>query len=509
MAVGGFGAVDASANDFNGKITLSIVITCIVAASSGLIFGYDIGISGGVTTMKPFLEKFFPGILRKAASAETNMYCVYDSEVMTLFTSSLYLAGLVSSLLASRVTTALGRRNTMILGGCFFFAGGAMNGAAENIAMLILGRILLGLGVGFTNQAAPVYLSEIAPPKWRGAFNTGFQFFIGIGVVAANCINYVTASHKWGWRLSLGLAIVPATIMTIGGFLISDTPSSLVERGKIDQARQALRKARGPMIDVEPELEQVIKWSQVSKVVEQESFFTIFEKQYRPQLVMAFAIPFSQQLTGINIVAFYAPNIFQSVGFGNSSALLSAIILGLVNLASILVSAAVVDRFGRRFLFIVGGIQMLVCQIVVAIVLALATGVHGTEHMSMGNAIVILVLLCFYAAGFGCSWGPLCWLVPSEIFPLKIRSTGQSIAIAMQFLTIFILSQTFLTMLCHFKFGAFLFYAGWIAVITIFIILYLPETKGIPLDSMYTIWGKHWYWRRFTVKEQVNQDNLP
>ncbi|KAJ1377435.1 Sugar/inositol transporter, partial [Sesbania bispinosa] len=359
MAVGGFGAVDASANDFNGKITLSIVITCIVAASSGLIFGYDIGISGGVTTMKPFLEKFFPGILRKAARAETNMYCVYDSEVLTLFTSSLYLAGLVSSLLASRVTTALGRRNTMILGGCFFFAGGAMNGAAENIAMLILGRILLGLGVGFTNQAAPVYLSEIAPPKWRGAFNTGFQFFIGIGVVAANCINYVTASHKWGWRLSLGLAIVPATIMTIGAFLISDTPSSLVERGKIEQARQALRKARGPMIDVEPELEQVIRWSQVSKVVEQESFFTIFEKQYRPQLVMAFAIPFSQQLTGINIVAFYAPNIFQSVGFGNNSALLSAIILGLVNLASIMVSAAVVDRFGRRFLFIVGGIQML------------------------------------------------------------------------------------------------------------------------------------------------------
>ena len=104
--------------------------------------------------MRPFLEKFFPAILRKAASAETNMYCVYDSQVLTSFTSSLYLAGLVSSLLASRVTTALGRRNTMILGGCIFFAGGAVNGGAENIAMLIVGRILLGLGVGFTNQVS-------------------------------------------------------------------------------------------------------------------------------------------------------------------------------------------------------------------------------------------------------------------------------------------------------------------------------------------------------------------
>ncbi|TKY56253.1 Sugar transport protein 5 [Spatholobus suberectus] len=362
MAVGGF-AVDAPANGFGGKITLSVVITCIVAASSGLIFGYDIGITGGVTTMKPFLRKFFPAILRKSARAETNVYCVYDNQLLTLFTSSLHLAGLVSSLLASRVTTALGRRNTMIFGGCIFFAGGAINGAAENIAMLILGRILLGLGVGFTNQATPVYLSEIAPPKWRGAFNTGFQFFIGVGVVAANCINYGTARLTWGWRVSLGLATVPAIMMTIGAFLIPDTPSSLVERGQIDKARNALRKVRGPTVDVEPELEQVVKLSQVSKAMEQESFLTIFEKQYRPQLVMAFAIPLSQQLTGINIVAFYAPNLFQSVGFGNDSALLSAVILGLVNLASILVSTAVVDRFGRRFLFIVGGIQMLVCML--------------------------------------------------------------------------------------------------------------------------------------------------
>ncbi|RDX65853.1 Sugar transport protein 5, partial [Mucuna pruriens] len=508
MAVGGF-AVDASANGFHGKITLSVVITCIVAASSGLIFGYDIGITGGVTTMKPFLEKFFPEILRKSGRAETNVYCVYDNQLLTLFTSSLHLAGLLSSLLAGRVTAVLGRRNTMIFGGCIFFAGGAINGAAQNIAMLILGRILLGFGVGFTNQATPVYLSEIAPPKWRGAFNTGFQFFIGMGVVAASCINYGTARVTWGWRLSLGLATVPAIMMTIGAFLIPDTPSSLVERGQIEQARNALCKIRGPTVDVELELEEAIKWSQVSKDMEQESFVTIFKKQYRPQLVMAFAIPLSQQLTGINIVAFYAPNLFQSVGFGNDSALLSAVILGLVNLFSILVSTSVVDRFGRRFLLILGGILMFLCMLAVGLVLALVSGVHGTEHISKGDAILVLVLLCFYAAGFGWSWGPLCWLIPSEIFPLKIRSTGQSIAVAVQFLTVFVLSQTFLTMLCHFKFGAFLFYAGWIAVITIFVILFLPETKGIPLDSMYAIWGKHWYWRRFIVKGQVAQDNIP
>ncbi|RDX61377.1 Sugar transport protein 5, partial [Mucuna pruriens] len=507
MAGGGF-AVDAPTSGFDGKITLSVVITCIVAASSGLIFGYDVGVSGGVTTMVPFLKKFFPSILRKAASTEVNMYCVYDSQVLTLFTSSLYLAGLVSSLAASRVTAAIGRRNTIILGGAVFLAGGAINGGAENIAMLILGRILLGLGVGFTNQAAPLYLSEIAPPKWRGAFNTGFQFFLGVGVVGAGCINYATAKHTWGWRVSLGLAVVPAAVMTVGAFLITDTPSSLVERGKIDQARKALRKIRGSHIDVEPELDELINWSQIEKSVEQEPFMTIFERQYRPHLVMAIAIPLFQQLTGINIVAFYSPNLFQSVGLGHDAALLSSIVLGLVNLASILISTSFVDRFGRRFLFITGGFLMLVCQIAVSALLATVTGVHGTKDISKGNAVLVLVLLCFYSAGFGWSWGPLTWLIPSEIFPLKIRTTGQSIAVGVQFIALFALSQTFLTMLCHFKFGAFLFYAVWIAVMTVFIIFFLPETKGIPLESMYTIWGNHWFWRRF-AKGEVDQDNLP
>ncbi|KAJ7959015.1 Sugar transport protein [Quillaja saponaria] len=505
MALGGF-AVDGHTGGFGGKITASVVITCIVAASSGLIFGYDIGISGGVTTMVPFLKKFFPSILRKAAEAKTNIYCVYDSQVLTSFTSSLYIAGLASSLVASRLTAAIGRRNTMLIGGCTFLSGAAINGGAANIAMLILGRILLGFGVGFTNQATPVYLSEVAPARWRGAFNTGFQFFIGIGVVAANCINFGTAKLSWGWRLSLGLAVVPAAIMTMGALFIHDSPSSLVERGKTSQAKQSLHKIRGSGADVEAELAELVKWSEVAKTAKQEPFVTIFKRQYRPHLVLSILIPFFQQLTGINIIAFYAPVLFQSVGFGSDSALIAAIILGIVNLASILASAAIVDRFGRRFLFIQGGIQMFLSLVGVAIVLATTTGVSGTKHISKGYAILVLVLMCIYAAGFGWSWGPLSWLISSEIFPIKIRNTGQSISVAVNFATTFVLSQVFLTMLCHFKYGTFLFYAAWVGVMTIFVMLFLPETKGIPLDSMYRVWEQHWYWRSF-VQGQSSQVN--
>jgi len=144
-------------------------------------------------------------------------------------------------------------------------------------------------------------------------------------------------------------------------------------------------------------------------------------------------------------------------------------------------------------------------KIAVAVVLGVA---RNTEQISKGKATVVLVLLCLYAAGFGWSWGPLSWLIPSEIFPLRIRTTGQSISIAVNFSTIFVLSQTFLTMLCHFKYGAFLFYGGWIASMTVFIVLFLPETKGIPLDSMHAVWGKHWFWHRFLDKEH-SQHNLP
>ncbi|KAJ4953981.1 hypothetical protein NE237_030813 [Protea cynaroides] len=494
---GGVFAIDDNRGGFSGRITASVVITCIVAASGGLIFGYDIGISGGVTTMEPFLKRFFPSVLRKMQAADRNVYCIFDSELLTSFTSSLYIAGFAASLVAGRLTRSLGRKAIMILGGCTFFVGATLNGATVNIAMLFIGRIFLGFGVGFTNQATPVYLSEMAPSKWRGAFNIGFTFMIGTGVVAANALNYRSARLEWGWRLSLGLAVVPALIMTLGALLISDTPSSLVERGKLEEAERALRRARGVDTDIGDELNTLIKSSEAIKAANEETFKTIFERQYRPHLVMSIAIPFFQQLTGINVIAFYAPILFQTVGFGSDSALMASLILCIVNLFSILVSTGIVDRYGRRILFIQGGIQMFLCQVAVACVMGSQIGSSGTGTMPKSYVILVLVLMCLYAAGFGWSWGPLTWLIPSEIFPLKIRSIGQSISVAVSFVFIFVLTQTFLAILCHLKFGIFLFYAGWILVMTLFVVLFLPETKGVPLESMNTIWENHWYWKRF------------
>ncbi|XP_024192043.1 hexose carrier protein HEX6 [Rosa chinensis] len=494
MAVGV--ALTGEGGQYNGKVTPFVILSCMMAATGGVIFGYDIGISGGVTSMEPFLEKFFPEVYRRMKSdTKISNYCTFDSELLTSFTSSLYIAGLAASIFASSVTRAYGRKPSILAGGAAFLAGSALNGAAVNIYMLILGRILLGVGVGFANQSVPLYLSEMAPSKYRGAISNGFQFSVGIGALSANLINYGTEKIEggWGWRISLALAAVPASILTLGAIFLPETPNSLIQRSVDHQtAMLMLRRIRG-VEDVQLELEDLIKANNISKTI-QHPFRKILERRYRPQLVMAIAIPFFQQVTGINVIAFYAPILFRTIGLGESASLLSAVMTGVVGTISTFISMLVVDKFGRRVLFIVGGLQMLVSQMMIGGVMATQLGDHG--GVSKGYAYLVLVLIGIYVAGFGWSWGPLGWLVPSEIFPLEIRSAGQSINVVVNFLFTFIVAQTFLAMLCHFKAGIFFFFGGWVMVMTLFVYFFLPETKNVPIEKMETVWVEHWFWRR-------------
>uniref|UniRef100_A0A0E0P9Y8 Major facilitator superfamily (MFS) profile domain-containing protein n=1 Tax=Oryza rufipogon TaxID=4529 RepID=A0A0E0P9Y8_ORYRU len=510
MAGGGFPvAGGAPPGDYGGGITFSVVVTCLMAASGGLIFGYDIGISGGVTAMESFLAAFFPGVLRRMAAARRDEYCVYDSHVLTAFTSSLYLAGLAASLAAGRVTRAVGRQAVMLAGGALFFAGAAVNAAAVNIAMLIVGRMLLGFGIGFTNQAAPVYLAETAPAKWRGAFTTGFQLFLGIGNLTANLTNYGAARiPRWGWRLSLGLAAAPASVILVGALLISDTPSSLLVRGRVEQARAALRRVRGAKADVDAELEGVARAVEAARANEEGAYRRILWRQHRPHLVMAVAVPLLQQLTGVIVIAFFSPVLFQTAGFGSNASLMGAVILGAVNLGSTLVSIATVDRYGRRVLFLTGGLVMIACQVAVAWIMGSQIGRDGESAMARRYSVAVLALTCVFSAAFGWSWGPLTWVIPGEIFPVEIRSAGQGISVAVNLGATFVLTQTFLAMLCSFKYATFLYYAAWVAVMTAFVWAFLPETKGVPLEAMGAVWARHWYWRRFVQPPPAAKDAM-
>ena len=209
----------------------------------------------------------------------------------------------------------------------------------------------------------PIYMSEVAPYKYRGALNMMFQLAITIGIFVANVLNYIFAKMEngEGWRYSLGCAIVPAIMIMFGAIILPDSPSSLIERGLDEKAKKELIKIRGTT-DIDQEFEDLMAASESSKAVKH-PWVSLLKRQYRPQLAFAIAIPFFQQLTGMNVIMFYAPILFKTIGFGATASLMSAMIIGACNAIATLVSIFTVDKFGRRTLFLEGGAQMLICQV--------------------------------------------------------------------------------------------------------------------------------------------------
>lgn len=207
-------------------------------------------------------------------------------------------------------------------------------------------------------QSVPVYLSEMAPTQIRGALNIGFQMMITIGILGANLINYWTAKLESGWRISLGIGAVPAIMLCIGSFFLGDTPNSMIERGQKEGAKKMLQKIRG-IDNVDEEFQDLIDACEEAKKVEH-PWKNITQPRYRPQLTFCSLIPFFQQLTGINVIMFYAPVLFKTLGFGNDASLMSAVITGGVNVVATFVSIFIVDKFGRRILFLEGGVQMFI-----------------------------------------------------------------------------------------------------------------------------------------------------
>lgn len=478
---------------FKSKITPYVFASWILAAFGGLMFGYDIGISGGVTGMDDFLIKFFPRIYERKLHAAENNYCKYDDQMLQLFTSSLYLAALVSSFFASKACNVLGRKPTILMASTFFMAGAALSAAAQVGWMLILGRILFGVGVGFGNEAVPLFLTEIAPVHLRGAVNILFQLAVTVGIFIANLVNYGTSTmHPNGWRFSLGGAAVPAVVLFAGSLIITESPASLVERKREEEGKAALKKIRG-VDEVDAEFEEILSACEIASKIKQ-PFKKLMKKQSLPPLVIAVALQVFQQFTGINAIMFYAPVLFQTLGFKSDASLLSSVITGLVNVGSTFVAIFLVDKVGRRKLLLQACCQMLISQVAIGVILHLKLSETGS--LDKGLAAVVVVMVCTFVMSFAWSWGPLGWLIPSETFPLETRTAGFAFAVSSNMLFTFVIAQMFLSMMCHMKAYIFFFFSAWIVVMGLFVIVLLPETKGIPIDSMVErVWKKHPVWK--------------
>ncbi|KDP33721.1 hypothetical protein JCGZ_07292 [Jatropha curcas] len=497
MAGGGFadtGNINR-AHLYEYKITGYFIFACIIAASGGSLFGYDLGVSGGVTSMDDFLKEFFPTVYKKKhAHLHETDYCKYDNQILTLFTSSLYFAALLATFGASYVTRTRGRRASILVGSISFFVGAIVNACAKNIAMLIIGRCFLGGGIGFGNQAVPLYLSEMAPAKIRGAVNQLFQLTTCLGILVANFINYGTEKiHPWGWRLSLGLATVPATVMFVGGLFLPETPNSLIEQGKLEEGRKVLEKVRGTT-QVDAEFDDLIDASNAARAIKH-PFKNLLKRKNRPQLIIgALGIPAFQQLTGNNSILFYAPVIFQSLGFSNDAALYSSVITNAALVVGAIISMSLVDKFGRRAFFLEAGAEMFFVMVAVAITLALDFG--DGKPIPKGTGVFLVIIICLFVLAYGRSWGPLGWLVPSEIFPLETRSAGQSTVVCVNMIFTALVAQCFLVSLCHLQYGIFLLFAALIFIMSMFVYFLLPETKQVPIEEIYLLWENHWFWKK-------------
>ncbi|XP_060216999.1 sugar transport protein 12-like [Lycium barbarum] len=216
-------------------------------------------------------------------------------------------------------------------------------------------------------------------------------------------------------------------------------------------------------------------------------------RKYRPQLILSTLIPSFQQLTGINVVVFYAPVLFQTLGFESNASLISA-----VNVCTTFISVYCTERYGRRVLLLCGGILMCLFQAAVAILIGWKFGTTGvTTILSQSYAILVVLCICVFVAAFAFSWGPLGWLVPSEISPLEVRSAAQCVTISMNMFFTFGVAQIFLKMLCWMKFGLFIFFAAFVFIMTWFVYFYVPETKNLPIEEMSQVWRGHRYWKRY------------
>ncbi|KAI3450298.1 hypothetical protein Pfo_006963 [Paulownia fortunei] len=472
---------------FPAELTKQVVFCSLIAAFGGLMFGYDIGISGGVTSMDNFLLKFFPSVYEKKHRAKENNYCKFDNQLLQLFTSSLYLAAVVCSWAASFCCKKFGRKRTMQMAAALFLVGVVLNTAAVDLYMLIA-TVKLN---EFTDcvallQAVPLFISEIAPAKYRGGLNVCFQMLITVGILIANVVNYFTSKlHTYGWRVSLGGAGFPAIFLGLGSLLIVETPTSLIERGEKEEGLKASRK---------PGTAKKIK----------HPFRNLMKRSSWPQLFCGTILQIFQQFTGINVIMFYAPVLFQTMGLGGDASLLSAVITGSINTAATLVAVFGVDKFGRRKLLIQAAVQMLISQVFAGAILA--QHLKTTNVIAKPYAYLVVFLICVFVMGFAWSWGPLGWLIPSEIFPLETRTAGFFFAVSTNMIFTFIIAQAFLTMLCHMRSGIFFFFAIWIILMGSFAVFLLPETKGVPIDEMNEqVWKKHWFWHRF-LKSDVEEE---
>ncbi|HRW58797.1 MAG TPA: sugar porter family MFS transporter, partial [Chlamydiales bacterium] len=370
-----------------------------------------------------------------------------------------------------------GRKFTLFITSFLFIVGTFFLSFADGISMLIVGRFFSGLAIGIASVIVPLYISEMSPAEYRGGLVSLNQLAITIGILISLIIDYSFADDAQ-WRKMFGMSFIPAIAYFFGLIFIPETPSFLASKGKQKKALKILEK-----IHRRKTFDEVVDEPRRHEADKTSSWGYLFSKAMRPALIVGVGISILQQITGINIVFYYAPRIFQLAGFESASAaILASMGVGIVNVFITIIALWLIDLVGRRPLLIAGVIGM-------SVSLVLLGGVFLMKNEHLG--LVAMIALMLYVAFFAFSLGPIAWLIISEIYPLGIRGRAMGFASFVNWSSNYIVSVTFLSLVHFFgPAGTFWLYAA-IGVIGLwFIFKMVPETKGKTLEQIQNYWKK-------------------
>ncbi|PSP55168.1 MFS transporter [Halobacteriales archaeon QS_1_67_19] len=430
-----------------------VYVTAALAALNGLLFGFDTGIISGAFlyikqtfTMSPLVR----GIVVSGAMA----------------------GAAAGAALGGKLADRIGRRRLILVGAVVFFIGSLTMAIAPNVPILVLGRLIDGVAIGFASIVGPLYISEIAPPKIRGALTSLNQLMVTIGILASYFVNYAFADAG-AWRLMLGAGTVPAVVLAIGMLRMPESPRWLFENGRETEAREVLERTREG--DVEAEL------SEIEGTVEKQSgtgLRDLLQPWLRPALVVGLGLAVFQQVTGINAVIYYAPTVLESTGFGSATSILATVGIGVINVVMTIVAIALIDRVGRRALLLVGVGGMVVTLLVLGAVFYLPGFSGALGWFATGS-------LMLYVAFFAIGLGPVFWLLISEIYPLSVRGTAMGTVTVANWSANLLVSLTFPMLTANLgtpsTFGLF---AAFSAAALVFTYYTVPETKGRSLEAI-------------------------
>jgi len=431
------------------------IVVAVIAALSGILFGYDTGVISGAIL---FIRDEFH------LSAQMN----------GLVVSAVLFGALLGAIISGRLTDRFGRKRLLIADAIIFILGTLGSCLAPNIPTIIISRIIVGIAIGIASYIAPLYISEIAPSKYRGALVSLNQLAITIGILLSYIVNAAFANaHAWRWMLGMG--IIPALFLFIGMIFLPYSPRWLMSRGREADALRALNKIHGESAAGREQLE-IIK---ASLLQQKGDWRILFSKAIRPTLWIAGGLALLQQVTGINTIIYYAPTIFQMAGFHSASAAISTtMIIGVAFVLFTLIALPLVDSLGRRFLLFTGLIAM-------SISLALLSGSFHLQSQASSLKWITLISMLVFIAGFAISLGPIMWLMIAEIFPLKVRGLGASLATAINWGSNWLVAITFLTLIEWLGAGGTFFIYFIISLFSIlFTYLWVPETKGCSLEEI-------------------------